>query len=214
MRVSFQIKRSIIPFERKRNEQQTYNHTIMFGVLVLFILIALIYALSYYLYKTYFYFPPIKIEQLKNKCVVITGASRGIGEELAYEYSRYNCRLMLAARSIDILRDQVSERCRQLGAKQVECMEFDASKEEACIELIKKTIEFYQGIDILILNHTASVYKPFFKCDTTENIQNMKKLFDTNFFGYFYTSKKKKRKCERKNKTFCFYFKQWQLFHI
>lgn len=163
----------------------------MAGVFVLLVLIVLIYALSYYLYKTYFYFPPIKIEQLKDKRVIITGASRGIGAELAYEYSRYNCRLVLAARSIDVLKNEVAEKCRRLGAKEVECIKFDASSEEACIDLIKKTVEFYNGIDILILNHTASVYQPFFNSDITTNIQNMKKLFDTNFFGYFNTSKNK-----------------------
>jgi short-subunit dehydrogenase len=162
----------------------------MLGVLTLLILIVFIYALSYYLYKTYFYFPTIEIEQLRNKRVIITGASRGIGEQLAYEYARYNCRLILAARGIDILKTQVAEKCRQLGANQVECIYFDASKEEACIELIKKTIEFYEGIDILILNHTAAVYEPFFKSNIPTNIENMKKLFDTNFFGYFHTSKK------------------------
>jgi short-subunit dehydrogenase len=182
----------------------------MSGVLIVFILIVLIYALSYYIYKTYLYFPPIKIEQLRNKCVIITGASRGIGEELAYEYSRYNCRLMLAARSIDILRNKVADNCRQLGARQVECMEFDASDESACIQLIKKTVEFYGGVDILILNHTASVYQPFFQSDINQNIQNMKKLFDTNFFGYFHTSKIKTRKCS----ILFFYFKRWQLFRI
>jgi short-subunit dehydrogenase len=162
----------------------------MYGLLVLLILIVFIYALSYYLYKTYFYFPPIENEQLRNKRVIITGASRGIGEQLAYEYARYNCRLVLAARSIDILKNQVAEKCHNLGARQVECIQFDASNEESCIELIKKAIEFYQGIDILVLNHTASVYEAFFESDITTNIQNMKKLFNTNFFGYFQTSKK------------------------
>ena len=167
----------------------------MLGVLIVFILIVLIYAVSYYVYKNYFYFPPIQIEQLRNKCVVITGASRGIGEELAYEYSRYNCRLMLAARSIDVLRNKIADKCRELGAKQVECMEFDASEESACIQLINKTVEVYEGIDILILNHTASVYQTFFDSNIPQNIQHMKKLFDTNFFGYFNTSKKSKKKC-------------------
>jgi short-subunit dehydrogenase len=157
---------------------------------VLIVLIAFIYALSYYLYKNYFYFPPITTEQLRYKRVIITGASRGIGEELAYEYSRYHCRLVLAARSIDILKNEVAEKCRLLGAANVECVQFDASKEQACIELIKKTIEVYDGIDILVLNHTASVYEPFFDSDQTTNIQNMKKLFETNFFGYFNMSKK------------------------
>jgi short-subunit dehydrogenase len=160
------------------------------GVLVLFILIVLIYVLSYYIYKTYIYFPPIKIEQLRNKRVIITGASRGIGEELAYEYSRYNCRLILAARSIDVLKNQIAEKCRHFGATEVQCVQFDASTEEACNELISKTVEYYQGVDILILNHTAAVYEPFFKSDIPTNIKNMKKCFDTNFFGYFYTSKK------------------------
>jgi short-subunit dehydrogenase len=162
----------------------------MDGAVVLFILIILIYVFSYLIYKIYFYFPPIKIEQLRNKRVIITGASRGIGEELAYEYSRYNCRLILAARSIDILKNQVAEKCRQLGAIQVECIQFDASTEESCLELIQKTIEFYRGIDILILNHTASVYQPFFQSNLATNVENMKKLFHTNFFGYFHTSKK------------------------
>jgi len=161
----------------------------MAGALALIILFVLIYALSYYLYKTYIYCPPIKPEQLRNKRVIITGASRGIGEELAYEYSRYNCRLVLAARSIDILKNQIAPKCRSLGATQVECIEFDASKEQACIELIDKTIGFYQGLDILVLNHTASVYEPFFKSDIATNTKNMRKLFDTNFFGYFQTSK-------------------------
>ncbi|CAF3657403.1 unnamed protein product [Adineta steineri] len=160
----------------------------MIGVFTLIILIVIIYALSYYLYKNYFYFPPIEHEQLKNKRVIITGASRGIGEQLAYEYSRYNCRLILAARSIDVLKNKIAINCRNFGATQVECIEFDASKEQACIELIEKTVEYYQGIDILVLNHTASVYAPFFQDDIPTNITNMKKLMDTNFFGYFQTT--------------------------
>jgi short-subunit dehydrogenase len=162
----------------------------MTGLLILILLIVFIYILCYYLYKTYFYFPPIKTERLRNKRVIITGASRGIGEELAYEYARYNCRLVLAARSIDTLKNRVAEKCRHLGATQVECVEFDASKEQDCIDLIKKTVEYYEGIDILVLNHTASVYEPFFESNIPTNIQNMKKLFDTNFFAYFNTSKR------------------------
>ncbi|CAF1475395.1 unnamed protein product [Adineta ricciae] len=160
----------------------------MAGVFVLLILIALIYALCYYIYKVYIYSPPVENEQLRNRCVIITGASRGIGEQLAYEYSRYNCRLVLAARSIDILKNQVASKCRSLGATQVECVEFDASTEQACKDLIEKTIGFYQRIDILVLNHTASVYQPYFNSDIPTNVQNMKKLFDTNFFGYFHTA--------------------------
>ncbi|CAF1340991.1 unnamed protein product [Rotaria sp. Silwood1] len=160
----------------------------MSSVLVLLVLFVIIYALGYFIYKIYFYFPPIEQKQLTNKRVIITGASRGIGEELAYEYARYNCRLILAARSIDVLKNQVAQKCLSLGATQVECIQFDASTEQACIELIQKTIQYYQGIDILVLNHTTAVYEPFFKSDIKTNIENMKKVFDVNFFGYFQTT--------------------------
>ncbi|CAF2724509.1 unnamed protein product [Rotaria sp. Silwood2] len=160
----------------------------MSSVFILLVLFIIIYIFGYLIYKSYFYFPPIENKQLKNKRVIITGASRGIGEELAYEYARYNCRLILAARSIDILKNQVAKKCLSLGATQVECIQFDASNEQACIELIQKTIEYYEGIDILVLNHTAALYEPFFKSDIKTNIENMKKIFDVNFFGYFQTT--------------------------
>lgn len=161
----------------------------MAGLFILLCLAVFIYLISYFIYKTYFDFPVIDIEQLRNRRVIITGASRGIGEELAYEYSRFNCRVILAARSIDILRDRVASKCRQLGAKQVECVEFDGSNRESCLRLIEKTVEYYQGIDILILNHTASVYQPFFQSEIKENIEHMERLVQTNLFGYFYPSK-------------------------
>ncbi|CAF3276375.1 unnamed protein product [Rotaria socialis] len=160
----------------------------MAEILISVALFLFIYLLSYYIYKTYFYVASIKPAKLKNKRVIITGASRGIGEELAYEYARYNCRIVLAARSIDILKNKVAEQCRSLGAAQVECVEFDASKEQACIELIKQTVKYYQGIDILVLNHTAAIYEPFFDSDIKTNIENMKNLMNVNFFGYFNTT--------------------------
>lgn len=161
----------------------------MFGVISLILLFIFIYVLSHWIYKTYFYFPLITPEQLRERCVIITGASRGIGEELAYAYSRYGCRLVLAARSIDVLENRVANECTRQGATDVRCVEFDASKEEACNELIEKTIEFYQRIDILILNHTMASYEQFLDNDLTENIEQMKKHFDTNFFAYFYLGK-------------------------
>lgn len=159
-------------------------------MLVLLILFVLIYILGYYVYKTYFYFPLIKPKQLENRRVIVTGASRGIGEELAYEYARYRCRLILAARSIDILKNKIAPKCLELGAAKVECVKFDASEEQACIELIEKTVEYYQGVDILVLNHTQSVYEPFFNSEIKTNMANMKHLLNVNFFGYFNTGKK------------------------
>ncbi|CAF4653137.1 unnamed protein product [Rotaria sp. Silwood1] len=129
-------------------------------VLILLILFVVIYALGYLIYKSYFYCPPIEQKQLRNKCVIITGVSRGIDEGIAYEYARYNCRLILAARSIDILKNQVAQKCLSLGATQVECIQFNASTEQACIELIKKTIEYSSMATLPYLTQNGTYEQP------------------------------------------------------
>ena len=47
---------------------------------------------------------------LRGKVVWITGASSGIGEYLAYELSKYGCKLVLSARRIDEL-ERVKKNC-------------------------------------------------------------------------------------------------------
>lgn len=125
--------------------------------------------------------------KLNKKRVLITGSSSGIGEQLAYQYARHGCRLILAARSINILKNTVARECARLGAEEVHSVEFDASEETNCSSLINEVRNIYDGLDILVLNHTASVYQPLFDDDTQTIIHKMKQLMSTNFFGYFYT---------------------------
>jgi short-subunit dehydrogenase len=53
---------------------------------------------------------------MKNKVVVITGASKGIGAELARQLAAKGARLVLAARSSEEL-EAVAEDCRKHGAR-------------------------------------------------------------------------------------------------
>ena len=171
---------------------------------VLVLIGVFVYVISWFVYRTYFFFPRIELESLKGRRVIITGASRGIGEQLAYEYSRYQCRLLLAARSVDVLNTRVAEECRRLGAERVECLRFDASKEEDCRQLIERAKDCYGGVDILVLNHTASVYRPFFESQLTENVEQMKNLMQTNFFGYFHSGKEEEEEQLRKRRLCLF----------
>ena len=54
----------------------------------------------------------------RDKVVVITGASSGLGRAAALEFARHGCHLVLAARRTQALETAV-EQCRTLGARAV-----------------------------------------------------------------------------------------------
>jgi len=86
-----------------------------------------------------------------SKTVIITGASAGIGEQLAYRYSKEGSRLFLSGRRKDRLQE-VADRCIQLGAIDAKYLPGDLSEENYNKELIDTVVKEYGGIDLLILN--------------------------------------------------------------
>ncbi|CAF0944586.1 unnamed protein product [Didymodactylos carnosus] len=99
----------------------------MIGILIVLCIFTLTYFLGYYIYCNYFRAEHVPYELLKSKRVIITGASRGIGEQFAYEYAKHGTCLILASRQLKDL-EPVAQQCRTLGCQQVECVEFDAGK--------------------------------------------------------------------------------------
>ncbi|WP_370652475.1 SDR family oxidoreductase [Aquabacterium sp.] len=91
--------------------------------------------------------------------VIITGASDGIGAELARQMARQGgakLDLVLAARSADKL-EQVAEQCRQAGA-QVLVRPTDVGQEGACRGLIADTVARFGRIDTLVNNAGMSAH--------------------------------------------------------
>ncbi|GER37869.1 hydroxysteroid 11-beta-dehydrogenase 1-like protein [Striga asiatica] len=78
------------------------------------------------IYKSYY-----DSENMDNKVVLITGASSGIGEQIAYQYAQRGANLVLIARRENRLRG-ISENARRLGAPNVLIMAADVVKEEEC----------------------------------------------------------------------------------
>lgn len=116
--------------------------------------------------------------------VVITGASQGIGRELALRYASRSCRLLLCARNEKMLRN-VQELCNQLGGKAEICLA-DVSKQEDCKRIIDDCIAHFFKIDILILNAGVNAHSKFMDI---EDISVFKKVMDTNFYGCVYPTK-------------------------
>jgi short-subunit dehydrogenase len=83
--------------------------------------------------------------------VVISGASSGIGEEIALKYAKKHSKLILGARRVEKLAE-VAERCVSNGASSADVIRCDVSQENDCKSLIAKSMELHGRIDVLVLN--------------------------------------------------------------
>ena len=117
---------------------------------------------------------------MKDRVVIITGASSGIGLALAKEFDNKSVKLVLAARSIDKL-DYLSKELKS----EVITIKTDVSIEQDCINLIDKTIERFGKIDILINNAGISMRSLLIDTD----ISVIKKLMSVNFWGTVFCTK-------------------------
>jgi short-subunit dehydrogenase len=82
--------------------------------------------------------------------VCITGASYGIGAELARQCAAQGARLALAARSLDRL-EAVADACRALGAE-VLVVRADVAEEADCRACIEATVARFGRLDMLVNN--------------------------------------------------------------
>ena len=119
----------------------------------------------------------------KDKVVIITGASSGIGRATALEFARHGSKVVIAARSADKLRS-LEEEITKLGAEALTCLT-DVSKEEDCRRMVEATVEKFGTINILINNAGISMRASFEEVD----LSVLKRLMDVNFWGTVYCTR-------------------------
>ena len=85
---------------------------------------------------------------LKNRVVVITGSSSGLGKQMAYAFAKQGANLVLLARRIGKL-NELSQEIKALGvdALAIKC---DVTKPNEIEESAKKVKEYYGKVDILV----------------------------------------------------------------
>ncbi|XP_065875603.1 11-beta-hydroxysteroid dehydrogenase A-like [Euphorbia lathyris] len=118
-------------------------------------------------------------ENLHAKVVLITGASSGIGEHLAYEYGKRGARLALAARREDRLQ-AVAEKAKKLGSPDVAVFRADVSNPQDCKTLVDQTVLHFGQLDHLVNNAGILRTATFQGCD---DVSNFAPIMDTNFWG-------------------------------
>ena len=115
------------------------------------------------------------MKSINGKIVWITGASSGIGEALAYELSRKNCKLILSARNIEAL-ELVKSKCVNA---EVEVLPFDLSDFDNAKNNAEKAVSAFGKIDILVNNGGVSQRSLIAQTDFEVD----KKLIEVDYLG-------------------------------
>ncbi len=110
------------------------------------------------------------------KLILVTGASAGLGAELARAYRDAGAQLALVARRVDVLEKIARE--LDSGGKDVQCFPCDLSDPEKVPELVKRVVSaFDRDIDVVVHNAAMSFYGEVELTPFSE----VRKLFDLNF---------------------------------
>lgn len=120
---------------------------------------------------------------MKDKVVIITGGSSGIGKALAAEFGARGSKIMITGRNGYNLEKTVKE----LEDRGITISGFrgDVSVEEDNKRMVEETMEKYGAIDILINNAGISMRALFEEAD----LDVIQRVMNTNFFGVVYATK-------------------------
>jgi short-subunit dehydrogenase len=111
--------------------------------------------------------------EIKNKIVIVTGASEGIGRATAIALSREGATVVLAARSDD----KIAELAHELPGSLA--VHTDMRNPADIQNLIDRTIAVHERIDILINNAGQGMHGPVEKID----IARYKEIMELNVYG-------------------------------
>lgn len=119
--------------------------------------------------------------EFKDNVVILTGASTGIGEALAYELAGRGAWLALAARNAEKL-EAVAAECRQRGGRAL-VVPTDVTEETQCRALVERTATEYGRVDTLVNNAGLSMWM---KLADVEDLSSLEYIMRVNFFGSLY----------------------------
>ena len=114
--------------------------------------------------------------ELKDKVIIVTGASSGIGLASARQFGSEGARVVMAARSLGRLEELAPS---VAPAERVLCVQCDVTREEDCRALVEATVTRFGRIDILVNNAGISMRAMFKDLD----LKVIHSLMDVNFWG-------------------------------
>ncbi len=117
----------------------------------------------------------------QDQVVLITGASSGIGKELALQLAEKGALLALGARHLEKL-EAVAKSCLQKGGRAL-AVQLDVADKENCRVFIEKTVDEYGKIDLLVNNAGISMWAYF---EEFTDLTPFEQIMQVNYFGSLY----------------------------
>lgn len=119
----------------------------------------------------------------KNKIVLITGASSGIGRQTAIEFAKLGANVVLVARRKDKL-EQVEDELKKFQTSTL-VYQCDVSKKDQVEQMSKTVLEKFNSVDVLVNNAGFAIYGSV----SDLSIDEIESQIKTNYFGMIYCIK-------------------------
>ncbi len=125
---------------------------------------------------------PGPINFFRDKAVLITGASSGIGEELAWQLSQAGAKLTLAARRAELLQ-ALAERIAAAQKPKPLVVACDVTRDGDLERAVAESVRHWGKLDVAIANAGFGVVGPLRKL----SLDDYRRQFETNVFGVLRT---------------------------
>ena len=118
---------------------------------------------------------------MKNKQVIITGPTSGIGKEIALQLGALGANLVLACRDVARAKQTADEIAQHTGAQPIAVMQIDTASQQSIREFARQYREKYSQLDVLINN--AGMNRGMHP--RVKSVDGIELTFATNVLGYF-----------------------------
>jgi len=123
--------------------------------------------------------------KLAGKVAIITGGDSGIGRAVAIGFAKEGADVAIAYLYERIDAEATRQMVESYGARCL-LLEVDLRQSAFCQEVVRRTIEHYGRLDVLVLNQGVQFPQESLLCISDEQLEN---TFRTNIFPMFYLTR-------------------------